>query len=307
MKGNFPPKNVQQSVYATAAFFDVFDRPLQRREFFEFLLGPQLLQEDIDEFLRKDAKLGRRDEYYFLPGRENLIHVRAARDAVSDLYWKRVWRYVPKLQMVPFIKAVAVCNTLAIDNCTTDSDIDLFIITKRGRIFTARVFATLLFHLLGVRRHGNKVAGRFCLSFYVSEDGMNLEKMQLENDVYLYYWMRSLDFVYRADDQIYRRFYRKNPWFTASLPYGPGDRVKSRRRFLSRFVGRFFEFLLGGFLGSWFERFLEKKHLSRFEARRKKLGPEADVAVSRTMLKFHNIDRRREYNEQFFERYNALL
>lgn len=159
-----------------------------------------------------------RHDFYFLPDREEILAVREARDAMSDLYWKRVWKYVPLLQMVPFIRAVAVCNTLALDNCTSDSDIDLFIITKKKRVFTARVLSALLFHLYGIRRHGDKVAGRFCLSFYVSEDGMDLNNMRLAEDPYLYYWMRSLVFVYRADDSMYERFYKKNSWFLRHVP-----------------------------------------------------------------------------------------
>lgn len=307
MKNIFPPKNLKQSIYATAAFFDVFDRPLLRREFANYLLGVSAFQEEIEEFLRKDRTLSSRHDYYYLPGREELLAVREARDSISDLYWKQVWKYVPKLQMVPFIRAVAVCNTLALDNCTSDSDIDLFIITKKNRIFITRVLSTLLFHVFGVRRHGEKVSGRFCLSFYVSEDGMNLSEMRLKDDAYLYYWMRSLEFVYRADGIIYQRFYKKNTWFTDLVPHGMGEMLKSQRKTIARGVGWLSELLLGGLLGNWIEGLLEKKHLRRFDANKKNLGPGSDVVVNRKMLKFHNIDRRAEYNNRFFESYSSLL
>lgn len=306
MKASFPPKNLKHSVYATAAFFDVFERPLLGREFQNYLLGVEPISEEIEEFLRKDTKLHSRHDYYFLPGREEVLATREARDAMSDVYWKKVWKYVPLLQMVPFIRAVAVCNTLALDNCTSDSDIDLFIITKKNRIFLARVLSGILFHLLGVRRHDDKVAGRFCLSFYLSEDAMNLDDMRLKNDAYLYFWMRSLEFVYRDSDTIYSRFFEKNTWFTDHIHGGMGRMLKSKRKWY-RFLGRLQEFLFGGFLGDWIEGWLEKKHQARFASRKKELGPNADVVVSRTMLKFHNIDRRAEYNERFFQRYESLL
>ena len=307
MKADFPPKDLKQSVYATAAFFDVFDRPLMRREFLDYLLGVSTSKEEIEEFLQEDDGLHSRHDFYYLPGRENLLAVREARDSVSDLYWKRVWKYVPKLQIVPFIRAVAVCNTLALDNCTSDSDIDLFIITKKNRIFITRFLSTLLFHILGVRRHGEKVSGRFCLSFYVSEDSMDLDEMRLEEDPYLYYWMRSLQFVYRYEDTTYGRFYKKNAWFTQTVPDGMGDMVKSEQEVFSSVLRKIFEFVLGGFLGHWIEGLLEKKHLQRFELNKKKLGSRSDVVVNRKMLKFHNIDRRAEYNDRFFERYSSLF
>jgi len=71
---------------------------------------------------------------------------------------------------------------------------------------------------------------------------------------------------------------------------------------------RFFpEFILGGFIGNWLENRLGKMHFSRFRKNRKSFGTQADVVVSKSMLKFHNIDRRRQYNEDFFRLYEALL
>ena len=48
--------------------------------------------------------------------------------------------FLPFIQTVPFIKMVAVCNTLGYDNAAKDSDIDLFIIAKRGRLFIVRFY-----------------------------------------------------------------------------------------------------------------------------------------------------------------------
>lgn len=307
MNMKFPPTRLRESIYATVCFFDVFDKPVHRRDFFRYLFGVEGYQEDVDEFLAKEKRLGRRGDYYFLPGREETVAVKDSRGPVNDLYWKKVMRYVPKLHKVPFIQAVAVCNSLAFENCTSESDIDLFIITKKGRIFIARVLSGILLHLLGVRRHKEKVAGRLCLSFYVAEDGMDLSGLVKEDEVYLYYWMRSLEFVYRRDDKIYGRFYKKNKWFLKEVPGGMGAMHGNKRSFFSRIVSGLFEFVLGGKLGDFVESRLEKRHLKRFDKRKKELGAKSDVVVSKKMLKFHNIDRRNDFNQAFFERYRRIL
>lgn len=301
MAQHFPPQNLRESVYATAAFFDIFDRPLLPYDFLQYVSG------DVATFLEDDQRLKQRDGYYFLPGSDQLLHVREMHRVVGAGYWKKVKKYTVKLEKIPFLRAVAVCNTLAFDSCTTDSDIDLFLIAGRGRIFTARFFSTLLFHLLGVRRHGKRVSGRFCLSFYVSDDGMDLADMRLKDDAYLYFWMHSLNFVYRADDSIYTDFYANNAWFVDLLPSGMGEKAASKKRFFSGAVKSVMEFLLTGFVGDWFENFLRKRDLKRFEKRKSSLGPDSDVVVSDRMLKFHNIDRRSAYNRQFFERYERLF
>ncbi len=72
-----------------------------------------------------------------------------------------------------------------------DSDIDLFIETAPGMLWTGRVMATLFFSALGARRHGKYVKGRFCLSFFAVENA-DLGKVAIENDAYLYEWARRL-------------------------------------------------------------------------------------------------------------------
>lgn len=72
-----------------------------------------------------------------------------------------------------------------------DSDIDLFVETAPGMLWTGRVMTTLFFSILGVRRHGNYVKGRFCLSFFAVENA-DLGKVAIEDDAYLYEWARRL-------------------------------------------------------------------------------------------------------------------
>lgn len=303
----FPPTRLRESIYATVCFFDVFDKPVHRRDFYRYMFGAEVLQDEVDDFLMKEKRLGRRGEYYFLPRREETVAVCESRAPINDLYWKKVFRFIPKLHMVPFIQAVAVCNSLAFENCNSESDIDLFIITRKNRIFIARVLSGILLHILGVRRHGQKVAGRFCLSFYVAEDGMDLSTMMQDDEVYLYYWMRSLEFVYRRDDKIFGRFYKKNRWFLKEVPGGMGVMHATERSWFSRMVCGFWEVVLGGRLGDFWESLLEKKHLKRFDKRKKELGPSSNVVVTKKMLKFHNIDRRNDFNRAFFERYGRVL
>lgn len=104
---------------------------------------------------------------------------------------ERARRYAKFLRFFPGIRRIWVCNSLSMNAADADSDIDLFIETAPGGLWTGRVFATAFFSLLGVRRHGNKVARRFCLSFFAVENA-DLGKIALKNDAYLYEWARRL-------------------------------------------------------------------------------------------------------------------
>ncbi len=84
---------------------------------------------------------------------------------------------------------VAVVNSLSMYATHRDSDIDLFIVTSRGTLWWVRVMVTLTFSLHGVWRHGEDIADHFCLSFFVTEDALDMKEIALEDDIYLYFWM----------------------------------------------------------------------------------------------------------------------
>ncbi len=220
---------------------------------------------------------------------------------IEKKLWRRVRRYVGVLRIVPFLRMVAVCNNLAFGKVDGRSDIDLFIVAKRGRLFIVRIFVTFLLHVMGVRRHGNKVAGRFCLSFFVDEDGMDMKEIAIDNDIYLAFWVRTMLPV--IDDGVFGEFLNKNEWVKQ---YFENDFDMDRSRVIGScgFWGKIFGWILNGWFGDRIERVLKKWQMGR--AKKKALEVNADVAslvVEDHILKFHNIDRRREYRKKWFDAY----
>ena len=56
------------------------------------------------------------------------------------------------LELFPHILLVALCNSRAMGEADVNSDIDLFIIAKKGNLWTVRFIVTTLISILGVRR-----------------------------------------------------------------------------------------------------------------------------------------------------------
>jgi len=56
------------------------------------------------------------------------------------------------LELFPQILLVALCNSRAMGEADENSDIDLFIIAKKGNLWTVRFIVTALTSMLGVRR-----------------------------------------------------------------------------------------------------------------------------------------------------------
>ncbi len=301
-----PLPTIEQNIIATLAFFEIFDQPLNFEELQRFLLGRLPgLPADLHSALAKQiasGKIHEKNNYYFLAGLENnekTVEMRLERQKIAQKLWRKIKRFLPFIQMIPFIKMVAVCNTLAFDNPTPYSDIDLFIVTAKNRLFIARTLTTILFSVLGVRRHGHKIAGRFCLSFYVSEDGLNLEPIQLApNDIYLPYWILSLRPIY--GQKTYNKFMESNAWikdYFSGKRQTPGQILPAK--ILLRLFAKFQELIFKGRFGDMIEEKLYKLQQKRHARIAKTIDQSASVVISRTMLKFHLIDRRQEIAKKF--------
>ena len=239
-------------------------------------------------------------DFYVLKGRGSLIDTRKGRKFIAEKLWTQVRQYGQYMAGVPFVEMVAVCNNLAYDNASETSDIDLFIVIREGRMWLARLLITLILQFFGVRRHGNKIVGRFCLSFFVTPKKLGMrELLQGPEDPYLAYWTQLLSPVY--GEEAYRKFAEANrDWLKRS--YGLNFTEESLKRITFRGKSgtkRFFEWLWNGKLGDWTESLVKKIWFPRTSKKAAALGSEASVVVSDDMLKFHNKDRRKEYLERW--------
>ena len=75
------------------------------------------------------------------------------------------------LAILPFLNSIAITGSVAMNNATKASDLDLLIIVKPGRIWTARILAMIVTQFFGKRRYGKKITDRICLNYFIA-DGM---------------------------------------------------------------------------------------------------------------------------------------
>lgn len=302
--------NLKQSIRQTIAFFDLFDFPLTAEEIQSHLYqyDKEVHIKEIKGVLSEMPEIEKIHDYYVIQGRAHLLDIRKAHKFIAEKWWGRVRLYGQYLINIPFVEMIAVCNNLAYDNARETSDIDLFIVIREGRLWTARLWITLLLQFFGVRRHGNKIAGRFCLSFFITPSKLNMESLLTKEheDPYLAYWTTLVTPIYGKET--YEKFKTENQsWLKnkyqlrfgelnhKAFPFGKNKKNKS-----------FFEWLLGGWPGNQMEKiirfFLKKRALKKKE----QLGSQASIVISDEMLKFHNIDRRQQYFDEWVENIKTM-
>lgn len=305
--------SVARGILGTLVYFDQFDFPLTREELWRWWYGPGEPAPDRAEFDRELTALlagGRvttAEDLFMLFGRQAIATTRAARLGSNRLKWQRAERAARAVQSVPFVRFVGVCNTVAIDNGRPESDVDVFIVVRGNRLWLTRFLVTAIVLLLGIRRTGTKIADRVCLSFFVTDRALDFSPLLLKPaDPYFAFWVDQLVPLYDPDNLL-GEIRRQNPWVRHSLPNAfavtPQPRVFSYR---AATVKRFWELLLGGFIGTALEsaeRTLQQGRM-RLTAR---TSPTRKVVISDDVLKFHEEDRREQYNRRFRDRLAAVL
>ncbi len=309
---HFPPKNLEDRIIATLSFFDLFDHPLTLQELEEYLLGEKATLAELIATIEKSPSIEHSLNYIYLQGREEMMNHRFEKQPIADNLWKKVDFYLPFLEKIPFIENISVTNTLAFGNPKPESDIDLFIIAKKNRLYTARFFTTITCTLLGARRYAKKVKGRFCLCFFLSQEGLNLNSMRKNHhDIYLAYWFKTLQPIFGAASYI--EFIQQNPWLQEYFPHSPFKTLNTKIP-KQKVPGKLLEKFLNAKLGDLFESFLEKyqqkrhqRNLKRHHGGGNELGTMSDIVINKQMLKFHNVDRREKYQKEYFEKIEGYL
>ncbi len=221
-------------------------------------------------------------------------------------------------RICPFLRMAAVCNNLAFGKIDERSDIDIFVIAKSGRLFFVRTFLTGFFHLFGVRRHGNKIAGRFCLSFFIDDDFLDLSKIAIENDIYLAYWLKTMLPV--VDDGVSKDLISANSWARRFFENENGFFISTEKVMVKNsYLSSFLRWIFGGTIGNFCEKKLRNWQLNRAK---RKIGLINSADVSRALpyiyeaassdlglvvgdhiLKFHNIDHRRQWRNDWIKKH----
>ncbi len=325
-------KNLAQSIIKTLAYFDIFDQPLTKEELFRFLWKPPAIDylgfleeletiELIDGDVKRDVKEMERkkslveqveqlDGFYFLKGRQEIVETRRQKTVYNDYKIDKAIRAVKKISFVPFLQGIFVCNSVGSENAWPDSDIDFFIITAPKRIWLVRFFTNFILRLISWRSYGQKVKDKICLSFFIDSNHLNLYPCRsADEDGHFAYWLNQMIPIYNQGG-LYKNFLKQNSWTKSLLPHidlgildGGAIVVNGRLGLIWKKV---WEKMWQGWYGDLFEDQAKKFQLAKMKLSliNKAKDDDNDVVISDTVLKFHENDRRREYNVKWEERMN---
>lgn len=308
-----------ERIHNTLRFFDLQNYPLTAWEVYWFLITDlKTLRDRIDSnyelesgdtqapispvhfdtiltqlrVLVFEKTIIEKNGFYCLAGQEKIIDDRQ-KDYLLGLKRERLLnKFMPPIKHIPFVRCVVLLGSQAMGQQKTSSDIDLFVITDEKFLGLARFFLTSYFQILGLRRHGKKIANRFCLNHYLAGS------RTLTYDRNLYTAFEYIKFRPLVYGQVFRDFLAKNGWVNDFFPHSKPNRPKNidpTGTPLQNFLERLFQ-NKGGY---WLEQKMITSQLKRIN--------KEEFNISNTLeLSFHPNNRKHKLFQNFFKHSKTL-
>lgn len=160
-------------------------------------------------------------KYIWLLPIPSKIFSRNEEDPRFQEYKNTIIKYTRLYKTIPWVQSIYIANSLSFNKLKEDSDIDLFIVTKKKCLRRARFWSALYFFFLWIKRNGLNKRKKFCLSFYVTEDHQNIYDICLpQTDIYLAYRLAHLVPIYHEKESS-QTIYTQNTRIQAILPNLP--------------------------------------------------------------------------------------
>ncbi|TAL50619.1 hypothetical protein EPN81_02360 [Patescibacteria group bacterium] len=301
--------DLEQSILRTVLWFSQFSYPLTLFEIWKWLLKPERPYELAQVYVIVERSEWLNDQlevengFYALKGSgvKQLVEGRQDRFLDAERKFRVLRRAAHYFSLLPGVRAVAAGNTLAWWSTSQDSDIDLYVVTRPGHIWSTRFWLVLPFLLCGRRpTHGqpSSVQDPFCFSFFSTTQRLNFEELCLPRDYYMAFWVRSLVPVLDRDGSL-ATLQAENRWVSRSLPNAQ-PRTSHHRHEPYRVPSIPLQWSLT-------EPFFRSVQRNRLPVPLRELANlDSRVVVTDEMLKFHDNDRREQYRdtyESLLERY----
>lgn len=246
---------IKENILETLAYFDLFDYPLSRAEIYLFLKN----KHDFDVFedaLRSLLEAGiihQFDKFYTLKNDQYLVVRRnEGNQKAADLI-KVAGKVGNLLIRFPFVRGIAISGSLSKNFADDNSDIDLFIITSKNKLWIARTimhcFKKLTF--LVNKEH------LFCMNYYIDEQQLEIAEKNL------YTAIEIATLIPLQGDTVFDSFFALNAWTRNYLP-NKNMRIACAKPVKPRLFKSFIEMLFNNPAGNAVDNLLMRVTAARW-------------------------------------------
>lgn len=200
-------------VFLTLAYSSCFSFALSKKEIFERLAKGQekifISSKKIENSLKKlisQSLIQSDGQYFFLKKRD--LENRLQRAKFISIKKKEIQNFVNLVKKIPFVKAVVLTGSTAVDNAQKDDDLDFMIICQHNTLWLTR-FVLILLTKLKDKRPEKENSNAWCLNLWLDEGDLVISEER--RSLYEAYEILQMNFVYDVAD-LKKQFLNANPW-----------------------------------------------------------------------------------------------
>lgn len=178
---------------------------------------------DFNEFASAVKNLADRDkliikkEKVVLPENKLLLQLTAKKALFSREKIAKRKLILQALGLLPQVKFIGISGSVAVNNAQEKDDIDIFVITKKKRLWLARFLLIVITSVLGIRREpkAKSYKNKLCFNLFFSEENLQIDKHKQTE--YVAHEILQLKPVINKN-KTYERFLLCNDWIFKFFP-----------------------------------------------------------------------------------------
>jgi hypothetical protein len=205
--------DAERAIARSVLYAALFDYPLTLAQLRDTLIESTQTPSEILAACARSAALREIVEYrdgFVLPrGAAHLVRERLRREGASRRFLESHRRFIVWLCHLPYLRMAALSGSVAHLNLDGDGDLDLFLVARRGRVWSVTVATVLLAKLFGCRP-------TVCANFVVADSRLALEPADLFSASQILH-LKPL-----AGAAVHRRLLAENPFVRRFYPGWPG-------------------------------------------------------------------------------------
>jgi len=171
-------------ILITISYTEQFSFPLSSQELYlRLAVDFSVSKKDFTKsilFLLKNNFITYYDRHFFIFGldikkQKELLLTKKNRALFAKKKWQELALFLKFAKFIPFISAIAVTGSLAVNNTLRDDDIDFLIVTKANRLWITRIIIVALASIFGKRRSfAKEEKNSWCFNLWVEETDLKM-------------------------------------------------------------------------------------------------------------------------------------
>ncbi len=207
--------NITESILKTLIYADIFDYPLTKEEIWRFFICEKPVNQNRIEksLFFFDSKHG----YFYLKKREHIVEKRKIKEKESQKKLQIAQQISSLLSIIPSVYLIGVSGNLSMNNAGGKDDIDIFVISKRGTLWSTRLLIVLFLRIMGKHRgkFDKNVENKICINMLLDETAIEIPSNR--RNLYTAHEVIQMKPLFIRGD-MYRRFIAANDWVKKFLP-----------------------------------------------------------------------------------------